>query len=127
MVANLPDSTISTYTAVWVRPLKGDRMAGVLKTWITVVVLVGVFGFAIPANADPNCTCRYKGQSYALESCICLSTSAGPRLACCGMVLNNTSWNFTDRHCPVVERPVPKQTFAVWSNKAERRGTSGER
>ena len=102
-------------------------MSGTLKSWIVFVALVCALGFAWPAKADSNCTCRYKGQSYALESCICLSTSAGPRLACCGMGLNNTSWNFTDQHCPVVERPARNQSLAAWFDKPQRRGTAVQR
>lgn len=96
-------------------------MTGVstLKTAVAAAVFVISLAIAAVAHSEPNCTCRYKGQSVALESCICLSTSAGPRLACCGMVLNNTSWKFTDRLCPVAERTAPNQSFAAWRDKTQ--------
>jgi hypothetical protein len=72
------------------------------------------------ALAGPSCTCRFKGESYAIDSCVCLSTSEGPRLACCGFVLNNTSWNFTKKLCPVAEGSpsMTNQSLAAWSEKA---------
>jgi len=72
------------------------------------------------ALAGPSCTCRFKGESYAIDSCVCLSTSEGPRLACYGFVLNNTSWNFTKKLCPVAEGSpsMTNQSLAAWSEKA---------
>jgi hypothetical protein len=90
-----------------------------LKTVLAAAAFAVSPVYATVAHSEPNCTCRYKGQSFALESCICLSTSAGPRLACCGMVLNNTSWKFTDRLCPVAERTMPNQSFAAWRDKTQ--------
>lgn len=55
-------------------------------------------GPAVPA-AFP-CTCRAKGRDYELGEVVCLPTSAGPRLATCGMELNNTSWHVTSEPCP---------------------------
>ncbi len=70
-----------------------------------VLALVGFaiacFG-ALPGTAEPRCTCRYAGQSYALGSCTCIDRpGAAPQFACCGMVLNNTSWKFSGEGCPV--------------------------
>lgn len=54
------------------------------------------------SQADIQCTCRYAGQSYALGTCLCISRpGTGPQYACCGMVLNNTSWTFREGGCPV--------------------------
>ena len=50
---------------------------------------------------DPmNCFCRAHGRTFAVGETACLRTSEGPRVAECGMVLNNTSWQFTARPCP---------------------------
>ncbi|GGG34121.1 hypothetical protein GCM10008026_13570 [Chelatococcus composti] len=46
------------------------------------------------------CTCRAQGRDYEIGAVVCLSTSAGPRLATCGMELNNTSWKLTSEPCP---------------------------
>lgn len=95
-------------------------MTGALKAVFAIAAFAASLGIASAAFAGPNCTCRYKGQAYALESCVCLTTSEGPRLACCGMVLNNTSWKFTEKHCPVVETEPPtiNQSLAAWANKS---------
>lgn len=52
------------------------------------------------APATTPCTCRAKGRDYELGEVVCLPTSAGPRLATCGMELNNTSWHVTSQPCP---------------------------
>jgi hypothetical protein len=50
---------------------------------------------------DPAiCYCRAEGRTFAVGETACLRTPAGPRLAQCGMVLNNTSWEFSDDACP---------------------------
>jgi Flp pilus assembly protein TadG len=50
---------------------------------------------------DPaNCFCRAQGKTFAVGETACLRTGEGPRVAECGMVLNNTSWRFTARPCP---------------------------
>jgi hypothetical protein len=47
-----------------------------------------------------NCICRAQGRTFTVGQNACLQTPAGPRVAECGMVLNNTSWHFTERPCP---------------------------
>ena len=58
------------------------------------------------AAADPNCTCRARGQAFELGQSTCLVSPRGPRVATCGMVLNNTSWHFTDTPCVISEAPA---------------------
>jgi len=48
----------------------------------------------------PDCVCRAQGRTFAVGESVCLRTAAGPRVALCGMVLNNTSWELTERSCP---------------------------
>lgn len=58
-----------------------------------------VFGIASPGHTQ-DCRCRAAGISVQVGQSVCLSTPAGQRLATCGMVLNNTSWEFSNRPCP---------------------------
>ena len=53
--------------------------------------------------AGPNvpCSCRYDGQSFQLGTTVCLKTPQGVRMARCEMVLNNTSWHFLAKGCPL--------------------------
>jgi hypothetical protein len=53
------------------------------------------------ASADSNCICRARGQQFELGASVCLPTPKGARMATCGMVLNNTSWQFSDTPCVV--------------------------
>jgi hypothetical protein len=63
----------------------------------------------LPLAAAADCTCRAFGQDIELGGSACLATSDGPRYAVCGMVLNNTSWRFSDTPC------VPGQPAQVSS------------
>jgi hypothetical protein len=58
------------------------------------------------ARADPDCTCRSQGRDYKLGVSVCLPSPKGPRIATCGMVLNNTSWQFSDTPCVVSVAPA---------------------
>ena len=49
--------------------------------------------------AQIRCLCRYAGTTYEQAECACLPTPNGPRLACCGKVLNNSSWMFMGDAC----------------------------
>ncbi len=50
-----------------------------------------------PVRGQSNCTCRYAAQSFVVSTCACIVTPSGVQRACCGMVLNNPSWNFSWR------------------------------
>ena len=57
--------------------------------------------FASPAYSGPDCTCRYKGKNLPEGQSTCLKTANGYKVAKCARVLNNTSWKFTQKACPV--------------------------
>lgn len=69
---------------------------------------------ANPARGQIKCTCRYAGMSYDQNTCVCMATSSGVRMACCEKVLNNTSWSFKEDDCPIAAAPdqSPMQSFA---------------
>ena len=56
-------------------------------------------GLLQPAQT-PDCSCRAQGRAFSVGETACLRSADGPRLAQCGMVLNNTSWRFTAQSCP---------------------------
>lgn len=61
-----------------------------------------VFAGPVESAAQTLCTCRAASQSYAEGTCACLDRpGGGSEIACCGKVLNNTSWTFTGKGCPV--------------------------
>ena len=90
--------------------MKGMRRRIRQTALATAFALVGL-SIAVPGavRGEPQCTCRYAGQSYALEACVCLATPGGARMACCGQVLNNSSWTFTGDGCPVAAAPADDQ------------------
>jgi hypothetical protein len=67
---------------------------------------------ARPAVADLDCTCRAQGRDFTLGQSVCLATPKGARIATCAMVINNTSWQFTETPCVVSNLPAhrPVQT-----------------
>jgi hypothetical protein len=64
-----------------------------------LIALAGIAGGVTSAAAD--CTCRFQGRDFELGQNVCLPTPKGARVATCGMVLNNTSWQFTETPCVV--------------------------
>jgi hypothetical protein len=73
---------------------------------LAAAVLAFAVAAAGPAAAVSPCTCRHAGASYDLDACVCIDTPSGARMACCGKVLNNTSWRFTDARCPTARLPA---------------------
>jgi len=59
-------------------------------------------GGALLNQPNVPCSCRYRGKDFHLGETICIRA----RLARCEMTLNNTSWKFTGRGCPVSMAPA---------------------
>ena len=53
------------------------------------------------AQTKVPCTCRYQGEDFVLGEEVCMDRTSGSTMARCEMVLNNTSWKFTEAPCPV--------------------------
>jgi len=71
------------------------------RACLTLVVLIAASDVSFA-----DCTCRSQGRDYELGKSVCLQTPKGARIATCGMVLNNTSWQFSDTPCVVSEVPA---------------------
>lgn len=72
---------------------------------LLIVCFIAAEALLSPASAD--CTCRSQGRDYELGQSVCLQSPKGARIATCGMVLNNTSWQFTEMPCTVSRAPDP--------------------
>jgi hypothetical protein len=85
---------------------------GSIRTALACVVLwLAIVGLGNTALAEPRCVCRYAGKDYAVGQCVAMSNAAGQRCGCCGFVLNNTSWKFSDGACGIVSRKsTPRPT-----------------
>lgn len=68
---------------------------------------LAVIALIAGTNLSPaaDCTCRSQGRDYELGTSVCLQTPKGARIATCGMVLNNTSWQFSDTPCVISQMP----------------------
>jgi hypothetical protein len=76
---------------------------------VAVLLLAG----AGAAVADDDCYCiNSTGGRVAIGEVACLKTNRGMQEARCGMVLNNTSWIFSGKPCPLAWRSR-KPEFAV--------------
>ena len=71
------------------------------RACLTLVALIA----AADVSAAAECTCRSQGRDYELGKSVCLQTPKGARIATCGMVLNNTSWQFSDTPCVISQAP----------------------
>jgi hypothetical protein len=71
------------------------------RACLTLLALIA----AGDVSAAAECTCRSQGRDYELGKSVCLQTPKGARIATCGMVLNNTSWQFSETPCVVSEGP----------------------
>lgn len=69
------------------------------RTIVLAATLIA--GAMLAGSVRADCTCRAFGRNFALGHSACLATPQGPRLAVCGMVLNNTSWRFSEIPCAV--------------------------
>lgn len=68
------------------------------------------------SGAFADCTCRWQGRDYDLGQSVCLASPKGPRIATCGMVLNNTSWQFSETPCVVSKAPPAESRPASLSH-----------
>jgi hypothetical protein len=80
-------------------------MHRLLPISLTTAVLTALS--SVPAQAD--CTCRAQGRNFEQGQAICLSTPNGLRVATCGMVLNNSAWEFSQTPCVTSQR-LPQRT-----------------
>lgn len=85
-----------------------------MKYALPVLALLVVLG-ASPAAAD--CTCRALGRDFQTGESVCLRSPSGQaRLATCGMVLNNSAWQFTDTPCVSSRRVTPQRLVTLQKN-----------
>lgn len=93
----------------------------ILSGMLPVIGLVLYSGVAL---AGPDCTCRFAGADFSIGTCTCVTIGGKQKLACCDMVLNNTSWKFGEGGCPVADGPAGDGHPDVADRDA---GTSGKK
>jgi hypothetical protein len=90
-------------------------MHRLLPIVFTTAVLTALL--SVPAQAD--CTCRAQGRIFEQGQAVCLSTPNGPRIATCGMVLNNSSWEFSQAPCVSSQALPQRRPAAAHSDHAQ--------
>jgi hypothetical protein len=98
------------------------RLLPNLRTLMAALALGLMFAANGAARGEIDCTCRYAGQSYDQNACVCILTPNGARMACCEKVLNNTSWSFKGDGCPMASAPDggSNQSFAEGRRAADK-------
>jgi hypothetical protein len=67
---------------------------------MTAVTLIGALVSQV-TMAAADCRCRgSNGTLFQQGELACIKTAKGPRLARCGMILNNSSWTVVRDDCP---------------------------
>jgi hypothetical protein len=84
----------------------------------SVVLMIVPLLAAVPTAASADCTCRFQGRNYDVGQNVCMGTPSGARIATCGMVLNNTSWQFSETPCVVSAAPVEPPAKAAAQDHA---------
>ncbi len=89
--------------------MKGCAMARSGRCFAGALVLALLAAAPLLAQEalPPDCSCRYQGRDVALGQCRCLTIGSKSAQACCTMVLNNTSWQFTGEACPLARGDQP--------------------
>jgi hypothetical protein len=64
-----------------------------MQRLLPLPLVAAALASSAPAQAD--CTCRAQGRNFQQGQAVCLATPNGPRIATCGMVLNNSSWELS--------------------------------
>jgi hypothetical protein len=70
---------------------------------IAGALLAGAAG----AHTTFPCPCRYPGGVAPPGAVVCLDVNGKRSLARCEMVLNNSSWRFLHRPCPIASPAQP--------------------
>lgn len=72
---------------------------------LLTIPLIAAALAALPSTfAQADCACRAQGRMFEQGQAVCLATPNGLRVATCGMVLNNSAWEFSQTPCVTSQR-----------------------
>lgn len=71
---------------------------------LTISLVAAAFAALSSISALADCTCRAQGRMFEQGQAVCLATPTGLRVATCGMVLNNSAWEFSQTPCVTSQR-----------------------
>ena len=70
---------------------------------LSVLTILSLGVFTVPALAGEDCKCRGPNVEASEGETVCIVTSSGAQMARCERVLNNTSWTFLGTPCPSIK------------------------
>jgi hypothetical protein len=73
----------------------------------TLAIVAAFLAGAAGAHTTHPCPCRYPGGVAPPGAVVCLDVNGKRSLARCEMVLNNSSWRFLDKPCPIASPAQP--------------------
>jgi hypothetical protein len=71
---------------------------------LPIFLIPAAFAALTSTSALADCTCRAQGRMFEQGQAVCLATPNGLRVATCGMVLNNSAWEFSQTPCVTSQR-----------------------
>ena len=71
---------------------------------LTISLIAAALAALSSISALADCTCRAQGRNFEQGQAVCLTTPNGLRVATCGMVLNNSAWEFSQTPCVTSQR-----------------------
>ena len=92
-----------------VRAADGEWKLGLVRAPVLLAGLLVALATATEAAAD--CTCRALGRSFELGQSLCLTTPNGPRVAVCDLMVNVTSWRFSQTPCVTAGVVYPRAQY----------------
>ena len=75
-------------------------MGGRLLVTLAALAALAVATLPSLAAGGFECRCLYQGKYFNQGDLVCLTVGGTARLARCGMLLNNSSWQFVQNGCP---------------------------
>lgn len=86
---------------------------------LTISLIAAALAAISSMSALADCTCRAQGRNFEQGQAACLATPTGLRVATCGMVLNNSAWEFSQTPCVTSQR-LPQRPAVPHDHNAKK-------
>ena len=86
---------------------------------LTIPIIAAALAALSSISALADCTCRAQGRNFEQGQAVCLATPTGLRVATCGMVLNNSAWEFSQTPCVTSQR-LPQRPAVPHDHNAKK-------
>ena len=90
-----------------------------MQRLLPISLIAAAFAALSSISALADCTCRAQGRNFEQGQAVCLATPTGLRVATCGMVLNNSAWEFSQTPCVTSQR-LPQRPAVPHDHNAKK-------